>query len=563
MHIVTAAQMREMDAATITTFGLPGRVLMENAGRGATQILFERFPGIVEMKVGVMAGRGNNGGDGFVIARYLGQKGTPVTVFLLTAHETLQGDAAANYQLLSSLSIPIIEIPDAETFAKHLTLMRHQDLWVDAILGTGLMADVKPFFKTAIDFINESRKPVLAVDIPSGLSSDTGRPCGTSIKATLTATFAFPKIGHMLYPGVDYTGRLEIIDIGIPPHIVAQVAPKQHLSTAEIIRTSLPNRATDAHKGATGHLLVVAGGLGKTGAAAMTAGSALRAGAGLVTLAIPKTLISILESLIVEAMTYPLPEIEPGALGETAESDILQALIGKKCLAIGPGIGTAETTRRLMQTLLPEVDIPMVIDADGLNCLGESPEILSRLKAETILTPHPGEMARLAGITTREVQEDRIGCARSFAERFRTHVVLKGAHTVIAFPNGEVFINPTGNAGMATGGMGDVLTGVIAGFIAQGLSPASAALAGVYLHGAAADTLEKTIGPIGYLAGEVMAAIPKEITEIRRQEILAYPNWPIPRNPLGANLCVRPLVSRTNTKVRPYHADDKSKIRIP
>ena len=514
MHIVTASEMREMDERTITGFGLPGRVLMENAGRGATRVLLERFPDITLHRVGVMAGRGNNGGDGFVIARYLAQKGVEVTVFLLSRRESLRGDAAANLLLLGPLSVPVVEIPDAAAFSEQHALLWRQDFWVDAILGTGLQAEVRDFFKTVIHFINETGKPVLAVDIPSGLSSDTGRPCGACIQATLTTSFAFPKIGHILHPGAGYTGHLEIIDIGIPPHIVAEVLPKQHLVTPETIASLLPRRKVDAHKGATGHLLVVAGSPGKTGAAVMTATSALRAGAGLVTLGIASGLDTVVASRIMEVMTYLLPETQSGVLGNVAKGAILEVLAGKKCLAIGPGLGTLPDTKALVQALLPDVTVPLVIDADGLNCIADSPHILLAAKAPVVITPHPGEMARLAGITPQEVQADRIGCARDFAGRFNAHVVLKGAATLIACPDGQIYINPTGNPGMASGGMGDVLTGIIAGLITQGVSPLSAAVAGTYLHGAAADQLARTKGPFGFLAGELMDFIPNEIGKI-------------------------------------------------
>ncbi|MFH0728491.1 MAG: NAD(P)H-hydrate dehydratase [Pseudomonadota bacterium] len=514
MDIVTAAEMREMDALTITEFGLPGRVLMENAGRGAVRVMLERFPHITTGRVGVMAGRGNNGGDGFVIARYLSQKGIRVTVFLLARREDLRGDAAANLPLLDPLCVPVVEVPDEAAFTQQLIRLRHQDIWVDAILGTGLQSEVRAFYKMVINIINETGKPVFAVDIPSGLGSDTGRPCGASIQATVTTSFAFPKIGHILHPGADYTGHLEIIDIGIPHHIVARVGPRHHLLTPEKIAALLPRRKTDAHKGATGHLLVIAGSSGKTGAAVLTATAALRAGAGLVTLGIATGLDPLISPRILEVMTCLLPETHSGILGESAKEAIRHELTGKKCLAIGPGLGTLPVTRALIQGLVPDVTVPMVVDADGLNCLAEVPQLFLKAKAPIVITPHPGEMARLAGMSVPEVQADRIGCARNFATRFGTHVVLKGAATVIALPDGEVFINPTGNAGMASGGMGDVLTGIIAGLISQGLSPASAALAGTYLHGAAADHLAKTKGPFGFLAGEVMAGIPGEIGKI-------------------------------------------------
>jgi NAD(P)H-hydrate epimerase len=516
MYVVTASEMRRMDEATITEFGLPGRVLMENAGRGAVRLLLRRFPALSSLRIGVLAGRGNNGGDGFVIARYLVQRGLAVTPYLFARREEVRGDAAANLTLLESLGVPVIEVPDTDRFGEALAHLQCQDLWVDALLGTGLTSQVRPFYHEVIDFINDTKKPVLAVDIPSGLSSDTARPCGTAIRARATATFGFPKLGHVLYPGAAYTADLEIIDIGIPPHIARAVAPLHRLLDGETVRGLLPDRRADTHKGQTGHLLVIAGSPGKTGAAAMSAESALRSGAGLVTLGVAESLNPIMEAKVTEAMTCPLPESFPGVLGEGAEAPVLTLLKGKQCLAIGPGIGTAEGTARLVRQLLPRVTVPMVIDADGLNCLAESTGILDRCTAPVVITPHPGEMARLTGTTSAEIQSDRPGYARKFAVSHGVHVVLKGARTVVAFPDGQVFINPTGNAGMAAGGMGDVLTGIIAGLICQGASAAEAALAGVYLHGAAADTLADTVGSVGFLAGEVARAIPGQLAACRR-----------------------------------------------
>ena len=514
MYLVTADEMKEMDRRTIESFGLPGRILMENAGLGATQFFMERFKDISNKRIGVIAGRGNNGGDGFVMARYLAQKGMRVTVYLLSEKQNVQGDAAANLSLLLPLKVPVIEMPNAKAFAAHNTEMRHEAIWIDAIFGTGLRSDVKGFFREVIDFLNQLNRPVFAVDIPSGLNSDTGRPCGTCIRADATATFAFAKMGHFLLPGAEYTGNLKIIDIGIPPFIADGVKPLQFLLTPGLIRPVFQPRPPDFHKGDTGHILVIAGSPGKTGAAAMTAMSAMRAGAGLVTLGIPASLNPILETQVTETMTEPLPETKESVLGEASFNRIMALLSDKRCLAIGPGIGINPETKTLVRRLLQENKKPMVIDADGLNCLIGCTEMLRDFESPIILTPHPGEMARLIGTTAADVQRDRIHCARDFAQKFNVHVVLKGARTVIAHPDGSVFINPTGNPGMASGGMGDVLTGIIAGFIAQNHSPELATHAGVYLHGATADALSKNKGPFGYLATDVMNALPETIKTI-------------------------------------------------
>jgi NAD(P)H-hydrate epimerase len=517
MILVTAAEMQEMDRQTIESHGISGLELMEKAGQGATRVLLDQFGDRVKAGVGIVCGKGNNGGDGFVIARCLAQKGIDVSVYLLAKTAALKGDAASNCERLASLDIGIVEIPDEDTFSKFKPRLSNHGLLVDAILGTGLTSDVRGLFKTVINFINALNRTgiaVFAVDIPSGLNADTGQPCGTCIRSQSTATFGLAKIGHFTYPGADYTGSLEIIDIGIPGAVVQAVGPKQYLLTSAQIRNYLQPRSADMHKGRTGHLLVIAGSPGKTGAAAMTAMSAMRAGAGLVTLGIAESLNPILETQVLEVMTAPLPEIQNGALGASAFENIKKMEAGKTCLAIGPGMGQAGETQSLVNKIIRQSRIPVVIDADGLNNIAGQTQLLKSLKPPTVLTPHPGEMARLIDVTPAEVQQNRLQCAREFATNFKVHIVLKGAATVIAHPDGSAYINPTGNPGMASGGMGDVLTGVLAGFITQGFTPEAAAHASVYLHGAAADTLSKTIGPIGYLAGEVMNAIPGEVKKI-------------------------------------------------
>ena len=514
MLLVTASEMQAMDRDTIDNFGIPGIVLMECAGRGATRSLVKNCIGTAMCNVGIMAGRGNNGGDGFVIARHLSHRGIPVTVYLLSDKNKVKGDAAVNLALLPKLQIPVIELPDIEAFQAQKKTMHRHDVWVDAILGTGLKSEVTGYFKTVIDFINQLQKTVFAVDIPSGLNADTGQPCGCCIRAQATATFGFAKIGHLVYPGAAYTGDLDVIDIGIPPHVAETVGPKQHLLTKDGLHPIINGRNPDVHKGNTGHTLILAGSPGKTGAAAMTAMSAMRVGAGLVTLGIAESLNATLEAQVLEAMTAPLPESVGGVLGPSAEKTILELSAGKRCVALGPGLGQSDKTRQLLLRLLPQMDIPMVIDADGINNMAGHTAVLKDCQHPIILTPHPGEMARLLATGVKAVQADRISCAREFAVEYKVHLVLKGARTVIAHPNGHVFVNPTGNAGMASGGMGDILTGVIAGLITQGYLPEEASHLGVYLHGAAADTLAEKTAPFGYLASEVMHTIPHELRQL-------------------------------------------------
>ncbi len=511
MIVVTADQMQAMDRQTIEVFGIPGRVLMESAGRGATRLFLERI--YHGGTVGIVAGRGNNGGDGFVIARYLAQQKIGVTVFLLANADTVKGDAAANLNLLAPLKVPVIEIADTKQLARQRSHMLHMGCWVDAILGTGLNADVKDYFREVIDFLNSLKRPIFAVDIPSGLNADTGQPCGVSIQAAATATFGFAKIGQVIQPGAQLCGHLAVIDIGIPPTMANDLDRRHHLITAQQVATILGNRSADTHKGRTGHVLAVAGAIGKTGAAAMSATSALRAGAGLVTLAIPESLNAVLEPQATEAMTLPLPDQGTGQILEEAFSAIVQAADAKQAMALGPGLGTAAHTRNLVSRIIKEIDIPMVIDADGLNNLSGHLGWLKGRKSGTVLTPHPGEMGRLTGLSVNQIQANRVHAARGLAMAHKVHVVLKGARTLVADPGGGVWINPTGNPGMASGGMGDVLTGLIAGLLAQGYRACDASIAGVYLHGMAADHLSIT-QPWGYLATEVMNAVPGAIGKV-------------------------------------------------
>lgn len=523
MILVTADQMQRMDQRTIHSFGIPGMVLMENAGRGAIDLLVRKFKllngkELIRQKIGILAGRGNNGGDGFVMGRYLMEMGISTTIFLLSTRDRLTGDAKTNMELAQTLvkknpNSALIEIPDTHNFARHKTRIRDQDLFVDAILGTGLNSDVRGLFKEVIELLNESNKPIFSVDIPSGLNADTGNVWGVAINATATATFGFAKAGQILSPGNLHTGDLEIIDIGIPEFIVQEENPTLFLMGRGEIAALLKPRPFESHKGNFGHLLVVAGSPGKTGAAALCANSAMRCGTGLVTLGVPRDLNPILESLVIEPMTVPLPQTPDGTLSDTGLAPIQALLKGKQVLALGPGIGTETATQTLVHQLVETTREPLVLDADGINCMADHLELIKARKGPTVLTPHPGEMARLTKKTTGEVQADRIGIGSRFAREYQVILVLKGAQTLVCCPDGRTFICPTGNPGMASGGMGDVLTGMIAGFIAQGISVESAAMAGVFIHGLCGDSLAAK-NRIGFLASDMIPAIPQIIHSI-------------------------------------------------
>lgn len=518
MYIVTSPQMQELDRKTIQEGGIPGSVLMENAGRGTFEQMQRHFPDIRQKRVVVLSGKGNNGGDGFVIARYLLNHSASVKVFLLAEKEALRGDAAANLQAFQRAGGSVAEIPDESAWQKALPDIQHAGLIVDAIFGTGLSSSVTGLALRVIEDINKTGKPVVAVDLPSGLDASTGAVQGTAVTAHLTCTFGLVKRGLVVYPGASYAGKLEVIDIGIPQALVAGAGLQDHLLEEKDFRGKLPQRKPDSHKGTYGHAFIVAGSPGKTGAAAMAAQAAMRVGAGLVTIGVPASLNQILAIKVTEAMTEPLPDGGAGFLGMDAWQRLQDVLPGKTVVAVGPGISDREETAALVFKILSSASIPLVIDADGLNAVARNPEILKKVKAPVVLTPHPGEMARLAGTTTQAVQADRIETARKFAADFNVTLVLKGARTVIAGSDGQVYINPTGNPGMASGGMGDVLTGMITGFIAQGMDALFAAQLAVFMHGRSGDQLAAKRCCIGILATDIIAELPGTLREFLTPE---------------------------------------------
>ncbi|MCU0580470.1 MAG: NAD(P)H-hydrate dehydratase [Desulfobacterota bacterium] len=517
MILTTASQMREMDRRTIEELGIPGLVLMENAARGVVQVINRLYPEI--RSVAVLAGKGNNGGDGLAVARCLHLQGLAVVVYLAGAETALKGEAAANLALALGCGVPVLEIPEQAGPSWMKEQWSDTDLLVDALLGTGLEKEVSGLYRELITVLNSLPTPKVAVDIPSGLSADTGQPLGVCVEAAVSVTFGLPKRGQLLFPGSRFVGRLLVADIGIPAVFYPAPEDRVELLAGDDLALWLPPRPPDGHKGTFGHALILAGSTGKTGAAALTAAGALRVGAGLVTVGLPSSLNPILEVKLTEAMTEPLTEGEPGCLGLPALPRLREILEGKKALALGPGISTAPGPQALVRALLKEkISIPLVIDADGLNALAGDPETLAALAGRAILTPHPGEMSRLTGKSVQEIQRDRIGTAREFAREYGVVLVLKGARTVIAEPAGGVFLNPTAHPVLGSGGMGDVLTGMIAGWLAQGAGLLPAAALGVFQHGAAGQRLADARGGGGILASEVADSLP---------ELIAHPeNWP-------------------------------------
>ncbi len=513
MIVVTAEQMREIDRLTIEKYGVPSLTLMERAGEAVTQSILERFARNAKKGVLIVAGKGNNGGDGLVVARLLKKKKIPCEVALLARPEELSTDAAHNLRAYLKLKGKVTEI-SAQRLDLLSARMSKSAVIVDAILGTGIKSEVCGLFADAITLINAAGLPVVAVDIPSGLDTDKGGPLGTAIQAETTVALGFPKLGEVLYPGVRYTGELVVADIGIDERAVAEVAPQTEILERATIRWLVPRRDPDSHKGSYGHLLIVAGSRGKTGAAILASRAAMRSGAGLATLAAPRALNNIFASALVEVMTEPLRENAAEEIEVLSDDEWRRLLERKNALLFGPGIGVSPATQNILRWLLRNLAMPWVIDADGLNNLVLEIERLRRARVPPVLTPHPGEMARLTGKSTAEINADRVGIARSFAVEHHCHLVLKGARTVIATPDGKIFINPTGNPGMASAGMGDVLAGILTALLGQGLRPEDAMKLGVYLHGFVGDTVAETKGPIGLIASDIIEGLPSGLRDL-------------------------------------------------
>ncbi len=506
--LVTAEEMAGIDRRAIEEYGIPGVCLMENAGVCVVRTMQERYGELEGRRIGILTGKGNNGGDGYVIARHLHNLGSRVCVYCLFDTDASVGDARTHLDSARRMGIHIQVLPDEEAVLRSKESFRDVDLWVDAVFGTGLTSAPRGHVATALSAISRRETPITAVDIPSGLHADTGRPMEIALRADLTVTFGFPKRGHILHPGPDYSGRLVIADIGIPRAAAGAQGVQTFLLEAGEAASLFPTYPADAHKGTFGHVLVVAGSTGKMGAAFMAAEAALRSGAGLVTLAYPEAAVT-LGPAPPEIMSLPLPSTASGTFSVEGLQPGLTAASGMDAVVIGPGITTQEETVSFVHDWLLQCDRPMVVDADGLNAMASGFEAWSQVSAPLCLTPHPGEISRLTGQTLESVQANRIETAREFSNEKAVEVALKGAGTVLASPNGEVWINMSGNPALASGGTGDVLAGAAGSLLAQGLPPADALRAAVHLHGLAGDMAAMKMGGRGILASDVMRLLPE------------------------------------------------------
>lgn len=544
MHLVTAQEMREIDQKTVEEYGISGLVLMENAGLAVFRTVQEILGPLTDKTVLIICGRGNNGGDGFVAARHLVNHGGRVRLMLAADPEALTGDARVNYDIWRRMGQKVYSVADRNSLqVLHLALMQ-ADLVIDALYGTGFRGEVKDRLKRLVEAVNESDRVVVSVDMPSGVDADTGAVRGAAIMADHTVTFGLPKLGLLLEPGTDYAGTVHVADISIPPGATANV--RRSLITSELVREWLHPRLPGAHKGHFGHVLVIGGSRGMVGAACLAARAALYGGAGLVTLAVPRSLQDVAAATVPEAMTAGLAETVDGSISPLARDHILDLQNKASVIAFGPGLSVHAETVEMVRLVLPAIRVPCVLDADALNALaiiasssasrshldeGGGDESAGPLKAYMptevadgghergppfILTPHPGEMSRLSGISVNELLSDRVGVAEGAAERWGCTVALKGRSTVVAGLR-ETYINPTGNPGMATAGAGDVLTGLVASLLAQGLTPVRAAAVAAYVHGLAGDLAAEDTGLMGLTAGAIVQTVPTAFKDVERR----------------------------------------------
>lgn len=516
MRVLLAKEMRALDRAAEEEIGIPGIVLMENAGRAVADAAEQMLGSCRGKTIVIFAGKGNNGGDGSGAGRWLLNRGARVSLILAATMEELSGSAADQLQYFFACGGEVLTIQgdEEESFWEQLKVRASRaDLFIDALLGTGFAGNLQPTLRRLCDCINElkarseGRCRVLSVDIPTGVNADDGSASASAVAADETVTMALPKPGLYLYPGARQAGKVTVADIGMPATLLESAGSDRFLLTGEMVKAMLPTRPKNAHKGMAGRAFVLAGSYGYLGAAALSSFAAIKGGAGLVTLYTPEPSREALAIKLTEVMVKGLAVDAAGHLASEAEEEMLEAVHQAAVLALGPGLGVSEATGAVVRRLLGSAELPCVIDADALRALEDHTEILPHMAAEKVLTPHPGEMARITGLTVEKTDRDRLEIARVYAEKWQAVVVLKGVPTVIALPDGSVYLNPTGTPAMATAGCGDVLTGLIAALIAQGASVREAALAGVYLHGLAGEIAARN--GIGMTASELVEALPE------------------------------------------------------
>jgi ADP-dependent NAD(P)H-hydrate dehydratase / NAD(P)H-hydrate epimerase len=526
MKILTAAQMGEVDRLTTERFLIPSILLMENAGRAFADELSKAFPGLDNKRILIFCGRGNNGGDGLVVARYLALRDAKPSVLLFCNPDMLKGDARTNWEIVQAMKLPVQILATSDSAQSYLKKADTPDVIVDALFGTGLSKPIGADFRSVVEWINKasSKAFVAAVDIPSGLRADSFQIPGPAVRAKLTVTFSALKIAHVMPPAADLAGKVVLAAIGSPPVLFENPEYHMNLIDPEQVRKCLPRRARDSHKGTFGHVYVVAGSRGKSGAALMTGFAALRSGAGLVTLWLPACLQRSVLGKYPELMTEFLPETDEGTLDRTGAEKILSQLSQSDALVLGPGMTTHPSTKSLIWELVRYSSVPVILDADGINAFALPADLIqNEMGQPVIITPHPGEMARLTGGNISGVQQNRMETAVGYASQHQCYVVLKGFQTVIATPGGDLFINNTGNPGMATGGSGDILAGIMGRFIAgwkcqiaigSNYNLADSISAAVYIHGLSGDLAAEDKGMESLIATDLLAQLPGAFKKI-------------------------------------------------
>lgn len=514
--VATAAEISTMDRITISEFGLPGIALMESAGRSIVGAMRRHFGELHNKRVSIFCGKGNNGGDGYVVARYLRKAGSLPSVYLFAPAEQISGDARTNLDIIERIGIPIHSPgewgPGPACQSAHLL--------VDALLGTGVKGPLKEELAHIVRAMNEHDAPITAIDLPTGVETDTGQVAGEAVRASATVTMGALKRGLCFSPGREHAGSVYVADIGFPREVEGSSGARTYWAAPEHVACLLPHRATNTYKNACGQVVVISGSVGKTGAAALSSEAVLRAGAGMAVLAIPASLNPIVEDLLVEVMTLPVAETKEQCLSSEATAALAEHFDWADVIAIGPGLTTHPEVKAVVAWVLQNYPKPMVIDADAINCLSMKPEVLRESSQDIVITPHPGELSRLIGVPAKDVITEPIEVARGAAEEFGVTVVLKGGPTVVASAAGDVYVNSTGNPGMATAGMGDVLTGIVAGLMAQGLEGPEAAVLGVFVHGLAGDRAMDALGTHGMIAGDVLRELPAALDQLAKGNTL-------------------------------------------
>lgn len=516
--LVTGETMATIDRRAIVECGIPGSELMENAGREGANFILHHFDSEgcsrKNTRIAVVSGKGNNGGDGFVVSRFLMEAGLAVTHFAAVDTQELSPEVREKAELFMKEGGEVRTIFDRESLSLFADYGEKCDSIVDALFGTGLRREVLGLYRDIIKTINSLEVTVFSLDIPSGISATSGKILGEAVYADYTLTFAFLKQGQVLFPGSSHCGEIHRVDIGIPEKAFSETYFDCFKITAKSVSRMLPVRANDFHKGKAGKTYIVGGSRGMTGAVVMSSEGALAAGSGLIYAVIPESLNPILEIKLTEEMTCPVEDGGLGVHSPEGAREVTSLITKADSVALGPGLSMEDRAGKFLFTLIPEIKKPLVIDADGLNWIARRKELLKGLSCHTVVTPHEMEMSRLLGTSLEDVKNDRIGSARAFATTWGVTTVLKGFRTVIALPEGTVYLNPTGNPYMATGGMGDVLTGIIASLLGQGLSPENAAVAGVYLHGLTGDIIQENFPHSPIAPRHIVSYYPEAIRRI-------------------------------------------------